>query len=90
MASFRKSAAGVSTNGHVTPPKLIRQRWGWGAGTRLLIEETAEGVLLKPASHFPLKEPHDVYASLPFSGKAKTIDELKAGVLAEAKRRHRV
>jgi AbrB family looped-hinge helix DNA binding protein len=88
MASAGKLTTTVSTKGQVILPKVIRQRREWDAGTRLLVEETPEGVLLKPAPAFAETRPEDVFASLPYSGKPKTLKEMEAGVLAEAKRRH--
>ncbi len=78
----------VSTKGQVILPRAIRQRREWGAGTRLLVEETVEGVLLKPALAFAKTRPRDVFASLPRRGRPKTLEEMEAGVLAEAERRH--
>lgn len=60
----------------------------WDAGTRLLVEETAEGVLLRAAPNFAVTEPADVFASLAYSGKPKSLEEMDAGVIAEARRRH--
>ncbi len=78
----------VSTKGQVILPKAIRQRLQWDAGTRLVVEETAEGVLLKPAPVFPRTKPEEVFGSLPYSGRPKTIEEMNAAILAEARRRH--
>jgi len=44
--------------------------------------------LLKPAPAFAATRPEDVFASLPRAGKPKTLEEMDAGVLAEARRRH--
>jgi AbrB family looped-hinge helix DNA binding protein len=88
MANVGKLTTTVSTKGQVILPSAIRRRREWGAGTRLLVEETAEGVLLKPAPAFAATRPKDVFASLPTSGKPKTLAEMEAGVLAEARRRH--
>lgn len=78
----------VSTKGQVILPKTIRQRREWDAGTRLVVEETPEGVLLKPAPTFVETRPKDVFASLPHRGKPKTLEEMESGILAEARRRH--
>lgn len=88
MARAQKLTTTVSTKGQVILPSAIRQRREWGAGTRLTVEETAEGVLLKPAPAFAETRPAAVFGSLPHKGKPKTLDEMEAGVLAEAKRRH--
>jgi AbrB family looped-hinge helix DNA binding protein len=78
----------VSTKGQVILPKAIREKRQWNAGTELVVEETAEGVLLKPATLFPVSDPDKVFGMLAYSGKPKTIEEMNASILAEAKRRH--
>lgn len=78
----------VSTKGQVILPSAVRRRRAWSAGTRLIVEEMAEGVLLRPATAFAETRPEDVFGSLPHSGDAKTIAEMEAGLLAEARRRH--
>lgn len=78
----------VSTKGQVILPKAIRQRREWEAGTRLIVEETAEGVLLKRAAAFAATSPGDVFALLPYVGDPKSIEDMDAAVLAEARRRH--
>jgi AbrB family looped-hinge helix DNA binding protein len=88
MTSAKRLTTTVSTKGQVILPSAIRQRREWGAGTRLTVEETAEGVLLKPASAFAETRLEDVFGVLPFSGKPKTLEEMDAGVRAEARRRH--
>jgi len=88
MAGAEKLTTTVSTKGQVILPSVIRQRREWGAGTRLTVEETAEGVLLKPAPAFPETRPEDVFGALPHQGKPKTLAQMDAGVLAEARRRH--
>ena len=78
----------VSTKGQVILPKLIRQLRHWDAGTRLIVEDTPDGVLLKPAPTFATTQPNDVFAMLPVNGAPKSLDEMDAAVLAEARRRH--
>jgi AbrB family looped-hinge helix DNA binding protein len=88
MASAEKLTTTVSTKGQVILPSAIRQRREWRAGTRLTVEETADGVLLKPAPAFSETRPQDVFGMLPPKGRPKTLEEMDAGVLAEARRRH--
>jgi AbrB family looped-hinge helix DNA binding protein len=78
----------VSTKGQVILPKAIRQQRRWGTGTRLVVENTPDGVLLKPAPVFPRTKPAEVFGSLHFDGAPKSLKDMEAGVLAEAKRRH--
>lgn len=88
MARAGKLTTTVSTKGQVILPSSIRQRREWGAGTRLVVEDTPDGVLLKPAPAFAETRPQDVFGLLPWRGEPKTLEEMDAGVLAEAKRRH--
>ena len=78
----------VSTKGQVILPKAIRQRREWDAGTRLIVEETPDGVLLKRAPVFAPSEPKEVFGLLPFSGEPKSLNDMEAAVLAEVPRRH--
>ena len=87
MAADRSTTT-LSTKGQVILPKSIRERRRWGPGTRLLVEDTPEGVLLKPAPLFPPTRPQDVYGMLKYSGPPKTIEEMDAAITAEVKRRH--
>ena len=78
----------VSTKGQVILPKAIRQTLGWQAGTRLVVENRPEGVLLKPESVFAETRPEDVFGCLVYDGPPKSVADMQAGVLAEARRRH--
>jgi AbrB family looped-hinge helix DNA binding protein len=78
----------VSTKGQVILPKAIRERRQWRPGTRLVVEDTPDGVLLKPAPFFPPTRPEAVYGMLKYSGPPKTIEEMDAAITAEGKRRH--
>jgi AbrB family looped-hinge helix DNA binding protein len=88
MAAAEKLITTVSTKGQVILPSSIRKRREWDAGTRLLVEDTPEGVLLTSAPVFAATRPEDVFGSLPHRGRPKTLEEMDAGVLAEARRRH--
>ncbi|WP_095198682.1 AbrB/MazE/SpoVT family DNA-binding domain-containing protein [Mesorhizobium carmichaelinearum] len=88
MAGSEKLTTTVSTKGQVILPSAIRKRREWGAGTRLEVEDTPAGVLLKPAPAFAATRPQDVFGFLPHNGRPKTLEDMDAGVLAEARRRH--
>jgi AbrB family looped-hinge helix DNA binding protein len=88
MTSSEKLTTTVSTKGQVILPKAIREQRHWGAGTRLVVEDTADGVLLRAAPIFAPTRPGDVFASLPSTGAPKSLEEMDAGIAAEARRRH--
>lgn len=78
----------VSTKGQVILPKAIRQRRQWAAGARLTVEETPDGVLLRPAPLFAPTQPDQVYGSLRCDGPPKSLDDMASAIAAEAQRRH--
>jgi len=88
MAAGETLTTTVSTKGQVILPKAIRQRRNWAAGTRLVVEETPIGVLLKAAPVFAPTRPEDVAGILAYRGPPKSLEEMDAAITAEVKRRH--
>ena len=80
----------VSTEGRVTLPKAVRERMGWGAGTRLAVEERAGGVMLTAVpgrAVFAATREEDVFGCLGPAGRARTVEEMEAGIGEEVRRR---
>ena len=67
----------VSAEGRVTLPKAMREKHDWIAGTQLIVQDSAYGVLLKPAPLFAPSDPKDVFGSLKVRGKPKTLAQMK-------------
>jgi AbrB family looped-hinge helix DNA binding protein len=88
MAAVEPLTTTVSTKGQVILPKAIRQRRHWEPGTRLVVEDTAEGVLLKAAPVFAPTRPEDVAGMLAYRGRPKTLEEMDAAITVEVRRRH--
>jgi AbrB family looped-hinge helix DNA binding protein len=89
MARAERLTTTVSTKGQVILPKAVRELRRWEAGTRLIVEDIDEGVLLKAAPLFVPTEIDAVCGSLRFEGRAKTIEEMDEAIAAEARRRAR-
>lgn len=83
MAGGKAGTTVVSTKGQVILPQAVRERRHWRTGTRLVVEETPDGILLRTAAHFADTSPEQVFGSLRFKGRPKSIDD----VLAAAARR---
>lgn len=77
----------VSTKGQVILPKAIREQRHWPAGTKLIVEDTADGVLLRPVPAFAPTEINAVFGSLRSTRPALSVDAMHAVILKEAKRR---
>ncbi|MEA3041771.1 MAG: hypothetical protein QOC65_1260 [Sphingomonadales bacterium] len=89
MARAGRITTTVSTKGQVILPKDIRDHRRWEAGTKLIVQDTEGGVLLKAAPLFAPTEIGAVYGSLSVAGEALTVEEMKEAVAAEARRRAR-
>jgi AbrB family looped-hinge helix DNA binding protein len=79
----------LSTKGQFILPKAIRDQRRWAAGTRLTVEDTPDGVLLKPEPVFAPTTIDAVFGSLNHEGPPRSIEEMDAAIMAEAKRRAR-
>lgn len=88
MATTGNLTTTLSTKGQVILPAEIRRRRGWDAGTRLVIEDTQDGVLLKPAPAFAPTRMEDVFGALPHEGPPMSQQEMDAAIEAEVRRRH--
>jgi len=88
MSAREKLTTIVSAKGQIILPKAIRQELQWEAGTQLVVENTPEGVLLKAAALFAPTKSEDVFGSLAWAGRPRTLEEMEAGIATEAKRRH--
>lgn len=89
MPSAEKLTTVVSTKGQVILPKAIRDRRHWDSGTKLVVEDTDDGVLLKRAPLFKATSVAQVAGMLAYQGKSKSIEEMDDAVAREAKRRAR-
>ena len=88
MPMTERPTTTVSTKGQVILPKAILQALRWEAGTRLVVENTPEGVLLKPAPVFAETRGEDVFGCLAHNGPPRSLAEMEAGIVAETRRRH--
>lgn len=89
MAIVEKLTTRLSTKGQVILPKALRDHLNWGAGTRLIVEDTADGVLLRKAPLFAPVAVEQAFGMLAFQGEAKSLEQMDEAVKAEARRHAR-
>jgi AbrB family looped-hinge helix DNA binding protein len=80
----------LSSKGQVVLPLSIRRNQKWEPGTQLLVEETKDGVLLRPAKPFPPTTFDELMAILEknkYKGKPKTLEEMDAAIANEVRKR---
>ena len=79
----------ISTKGQVILPKAIRDQLHWAPGTRLTVENTPEGVLLKSTPVFASCSVEALFGSMSYAGPVLSIDDMNAAIAREAERRAR-
>jgi len=70
----------LSSKGQVIIPKSIRQSHRWLIGQEFTVEDTGEGVLLRPKSPFPRTTVEEVAGCLKYSGPPKTLEEMEDAI----------
>jgi AbrB family looped-hinge helix DNA binding protein len=82
----------LSSKGQVIIPKTIRETYRWAMGQEFIVEDTEEGILLRPKSPFPLTTIEEVAGCLKYNGLPKTLeqmeDAIKQGVQEQWRDRH--
>lgn len=76
----------LSSKGQVIIPKPIRTAHHWNPGDRLVVEDTPDGVLLRPATLFKRTTLDDVAGCLKWNGPAKTLEEMEEAIVLGAQR----
>lgn len=76
----------LSSKGQIIIPKALRDSHQWGAGTKFLIEDTAAGLVLKPASCFPATDLEEGLGCAGYTGAPKSVEEMKEGIDEALKR----
>ena len=77
----------LSSKGQIILPKTIRDAHAWRAGTEFLIEDTPDGVLLRPRRSLTPTRLDDVAGSLKYDGPAKSLEEIKGAIAEELEER---
>jgi len=78
----------LSTKGQIVLPKNIRDSRAWGPGMAFTLEETGDGILLRPAGRFPQSGIEEVAGCLRSKRKSKTPAQMRTAVGREVMRRH--
>jgi AbrB family looped-hinge helix DNA binding protein len=78
----------LSTKGQIVLPKTLRETRRWPPGTEFRVEETPEGVLLRPLKHVAESTLSEVAGCLRWTGKPKTVAQMRGAIARKIKSRH--
>jgi AbrB family looped-hinge helix DNA binding protein len=84
QAAFTKTT--LSTKGQIVVPKAMRDQKRWQAGTRLVLKDTPEGILITPEQAKKIYTGDDIIGILQYDGPPVTIEQMNEAVFEEANR----
>lgn len=76
----------LSSKGQVVIPKSLRTAHRWKPGTKFIVEEQGDNIVLRPKQKREKLRWDKMIGCLNYKGPRKTIGEMDGAVLAEALR----
>jgi AbrB family looped-hinge helix DNA binding protein len=77
----------LSSKGQIILPKVVRDMHHWAPGTDFLVEDTVDGVILRPIKTGQSTRLDDLVGSLPVTGAPRSIEEMDSAIDAELRDR---
>jgi AbrB family looped-hinge helix DNA binding protein len=77
----------LSSKGQIIRPKAVRDAHHWAPGTDFSVEDTGDGILLRPLKTAQSTRLDDVVGCLRVKGRAYTIAAMDAAVAGELRAR---
>jgi AbrB family looped-hinge helix DNA binding protein len=78
----------LSSKGQIILPKSVRQSRHWEPGTEFVVEETPEGVLLRPIKPYKPTRVEEVAGCLKASGPPKSLQDIQSAIEKGVRTRH--
>jgi len=77
----------LSSKGQIILPKTVRDEHHWGPGTDFSVEDTGDGVILRPIRSGQPTRLQDLIGCLKVKGGARSIEDMDAAIDAELRDR---
>ena len=78
----------LSSKGQVILPAAIRSANQWKAGVEFSVENTSDGVLLRPIKAFAATTLKEVVGCTGYAGKPHSVEDMDKAITTETKARH--
>ena len=75
----------LSSKGQIVIPQQIRKSHGWRTGTKFTLIEEGNTLVLKPSRSRQFLTIEEVIGCAGYTGPRKSIEEMEAGILEEAR-----
>jgi AbrB family looped-hinge helix DNA binding protein len=75
----------LSEKGQVVIPKQVREAHSWEPGMEFIVEDTGDGIQLKPIKPFKKSTIDEVRGCLHYKGPRKSLEDMEAAIAKGAK-----
>jgi AbrB family looped-hinge helix DNA binding protein len=70
----------LSEKGQVVIPKRVRSAHGWEPGLEFVLEDTGDGIKLKPLKPFRATTIEDVLGCVGYRGRRKSLEDMEKAI----------
>lgn len=78
----------LTAEGKIKLPEVILSNHHWETGIEFILEDTKEGLLIRPVKPFKPTTIKKVLGCTRYKGPAKNLEEMAAGIAKGIKERH--
>jgi AbrB family looped-hinge helix DNA binding protein len=77
----------LSNKGQIVIPKQVRAAHGWEPGLEFIVEDTGDGIKLKPMTPYLETKAEELVGCVGYKGPKKSLKEMEAAIAKGAKRK---
>ena len=77
----------LSNKGQIVIPKQVRATHGWEPGLEFIVEDTGDGIKLKPVTPYLEAKAEEVLGCVGYNGPKKSLKEMEAAIAKGARKK---
>ena len=77
----------LSNKGQIVIPKQVRATHGWEPGLEFIVEDTGDGIKLKPVTPYLEAKAEELLGCVGYNGLKKSLKEMEAAIAKGARKK---
>jgi len=77
----------LSNKGQIVIPKKVRVTHGWEPGLEFIVEDTGDGIKLKPLTPYSETKAEELLGCVGYKGPKKSLKEMEAAIAKGARKK---
>jgi AbrB family looped-hinge helix DNA binding protein len=77
----------LSNKGQIVIPKQVRATHGWEPGLEFIVEDTGDGIKLKPVTPYLETKAEELLGCVGYNGPKKSLKEMEAAIAKGARKK---